>query len=125
MRIAYWILTILAVAIITLSAIPDVMVSPEAVEIFANMGYPTYLLPFLGVAKFLAVIAVLQPWFRTVKEWAYAGLVFDVIGAIYSHICVGHPAAYIIFASVALALVFGSYFTLRALESRQHTAGVV
>jgi uncharacterized membrane protein YphA (DoxX/SURF4 family) len=53
---------------------------------------PAYLLPFLGIAKVLGVIAILIPGFPRLKEWAYAGLTFDLAGAMYSGISVGDPA---------------------------------
>ena len=48
------------------------------------MGYPAYLIPFLGWAKLLGVVAILVPGFPRIKEWAYAGLFFDLLGATYS-----------------------------------------
>ena len=74
-----------------LASIPDVLRLPQAVSIFGHLGYPVYLLPFLGTAKTLGIIAVLVPAFQRLKEWAYAGLVFDVIGALYSHVSVCDP----------------------------------
>jgi hypothetical protein len=32
----------------------------------------------------LGVIAIVTPRYNTLKEWAYAGLFFDLIGALYS-----------------------------------------
>ena len=52
---------------------------------------PTYLLPFLGIAKLLGVIAILVPGYRRIKEWAYAGLMYDLIGATYSVAASGKP----------------------------------
>jgi hypothetical protein len=72
MKIIYWIVTGLMAAFITMSAIPDVLRIPEAIEIFRHLGYPDYLLPFIGIAKLLAVAAILAPDFRKLKEWAYA-----------------------------------------------------
>lgn len=66
------------------SAIPDALLMPIAVKGFAEMGMPAYLLPFLGIAKMLGVVAILIPGFSRIKEWAYAGLMFDLIGATYS-----------------------------------------
>ena len=51
-----------------------------------QLGYPLYILPFLGVAKFLGIVALLVPGFPRLKEWAYAGFTFDLIGAVYSGI---------------------------------------
>ena len=63
-------------AFMLMASIPDILQIPQAVEVFSHLGYPTYLLPFLGTAKTLGVIAVLLPGFRRLKEWAYAGLVW-------------------------------------------------
>ncbi|MBC7898513.1 MAG: DoxX family protein [Saprospiraceae bacterium] len=109
-KIIYWIVTGLMAAFIVMSAIPDILRIPEAVTIFTHLGYPIYLLPFIGVAKILGVIGVLVPGFPRLTEWAYAGLVFDLIGAFYSHIAVGDPVSSWIFPVIALALVLGSYF---------------
>lgn len=114
MRIAYWIVTILMAALMTVSAVPDVLKVAEAVEFMKHLGYPEYLLPFIGVAKLLGVIAVLTPKFPRLKEWAYAGLAFDVIGAAYSHLSVGDPFSLWVFPLIALALILGSYFLYHA-----------
>lgn len=69
------------------------MSSPEWVEIFKQLGYPLYMLPFIGVAKLLGIITLVVPGFPRLKEWAYAGLFFDLTGAVYSGLAVGgfHP----------------------------------
>jgi uncharacterized membrane protein YphA (DoxX/SURF4 family) len=66
------------------SALPDIISADIAVKGFADIGYPAYLVPFLGIAKLLGVIAILIPGFPKIKEWAYAGLMFDLLGAVYS-----------------------------------------
>ncbi|MEO5600634.1 MAG: DoxX family protein [Cyclobacteriaceae bacterium] len=68
------------------SAIPDILMVPEAVAFIAKLGYPRYLIPLLGVAKFLGVVASMVPGFPRLREWAYAGLFFDLVGASYSGI---------------------------------------
>jgi hypothetical protein len=113
----YWILTGLASAFMIMASIPDVLQIPDAVAVFTRLGYPRYLLPFIGIAKILAVIAILSPVFSRLKEWAYAGLVFDLIGALYSHIAVGDSVGNWIFAVVALLLVTGSYVLFRMKQS--------
>jgi len=109
----YWVVTGLMAAFMLMASVPDVLRLPQAVEIFGHLGYPTYLLPFLGTAKILGVIAVLVPGFDRLKEWAYAGLVFDVTGALYSHLSVGDPVSVWGFALIALVLVSGSYAVAR------------
>ena len=93
-----------------MSSIPDILVVPNAVAIVStHLGYPMYFIPFLGVAKFLGVIAILFPGFPRVKEWAYAGFVYDLAGAIYSAIAVGDPAGKWMPIFIGLALITASY----------------
>ena len=109
----YWIITSLMATFMLLASIPDVLRLPQAVSIFGHLGYPVYLLPFLGTAKTLGVIAVLVPAFQRLKEWAYAGLVFDVIGALYSHLSVGDSPSGWMPALIGSVLVGGSYLSYR------------
>lgn len=84
----YWITTGLFSAFMLFTAIPDFIQQPEAVTFITALGYPGYIVPFLGVAKILGSIAILVPRYPRLKEWAYAGLFFDLIGATYSNIAV-------------------------------------
>ena len=88
-NIFYWIFTGLFAAGMLFSAIPDIICAPEAVTFMTQLGYPLYFIPFIGVAKVLGVIAILMPGFPRIKEWAYAGLMYDLIGAIYSVTAIG------------------------------------
>ncbi|HET7615755.1 MAG TPA: DoxX family protein [Bacillales bacterium] len=89
-----------------LGAVSDILSVPSAVAGFRHLGYPVYLLPFLGTAKLLGVIAILSPRFPRVKEWAYAGFTIELTGAMYSTLAVGDPwASFLIW----YALVIGSY----------------
>jgi uncharacterized membrane protein YphA (DoxX/SURF4 family) len=56
-------------ALLLLSAVPDVLRVPGALAVFNHLGYPPYLLVFLGTAKILGVVAVLVPGFPRIKEW--------------------------------------------------------
>ncbi len=112
----YWIITSLMAAFMLLASIPDVLRLPQAVSIFGHLGYPVYLLPFLGTAKTLGIIAVLIPAFQRLKEWAYAGLVFDVIGALYSHLSVGDSPSGWMPALIGLVLVGSSYLSYRLIS---------
>ena len=116
--IIYWAVTGLFAAFMLLSAMPDVFRVPDAVAIFDHLGYPEYLLPFLGIAKILGSVAVLLPGLVRLKEWAYAGLVFDLSGALYSHLSVGDGAGAWIFPILGLTLAIGSYLMWRARAAR-------
>ena len=83
-NLLYWIITGLFSAFMLYSAVPDIVSSPDAIKFMNHLGYPDYFLPFIGVAKLLGIIAILIPGFARIKEWAYAGLAFDLTGATYS-----------------------------------------
>ena len=113
-----WIVTGLMAALMLLSAVPDVLRIPGALLVFQHLGYPPYLLVFLGTAKILGVVAVLLPGLPRIKEWGFAGLTFDVSGALYSHLSIGDPPSAWTPAVVALALVGGSYIAYQMRRSR-------
>lgn len=87
--ILFWVFTVLFCGFMLTSTIPNILSAPEWVDIFKQLGYPLYMLPFIGVAKLLGIIALLVPGFPRIKEWAYAGLFFDLTGATYSGLAVG------------------------------------
>jgi len=113
-----WAVTGLMAALMLLSAVPDVLRIPGALAVFGHLGYPPYLLVFLGTAKILGVAAVLAPGIPRLKEWAFAGLTFDLTGALYSHLSVGDPASVWMPAAIGLALMAGSYVAYRTRPSR-------
>ncbi|MEO6305304.1 MAG: DoxX family protein [Bacteroidia bacterium] len=108
-NILYWIFTGLFSAFMFMSAVPDIMVMQLAVDGFKEMGLTKDLVPFLGVAKALGVIVILIPGFPRLKEWAYAGLVIDLVGAIYLIICTGKSAENWVPVFIPLTLGFLSY----------------
>lgn len=109
-KITYWVLTGLFAFVMTGSAIPNIMVNPMSVQGFHEMGYPTYIIPFLGWAKLLGSVAILVPGFPRLKEWAYAGLIFDLLGATYSVANSGKDVVQWAPMFIFVALGFGSYF---------------
>ena len=78
-------------------------------ESIASLGYPEYLMTILGTAKLLGVIALLIPGFPKLKEWAYAGFTFDLVGASVSHGFSGHSTKEILIPIVLLVVASGSY----------------
>lgn len=111
--ILYWVFTGLFSFFMLGSAIPDILSVEMAKQGFASIGLPAYLLPFLGWAKTAGVAAILIPGFAKIKEWAYAGLIFDLLGAMYCIAAAGKPASD--WAGIILPLTIGfiSYFYYR------------
>lgn len=104
-KILYWIFTGIFSFFMLGSALPDIVSADLAVNGFAGLGLPAYLVPFIGIAKALGVLAILIPGFPRIKEWAYAGLMIDLIGATYAMISVGIPAGD--WTPVFLPIAFG------------------
>jgi uncharacterized membrane protein YphA (DoxX/SURF4 family) len=110
LNIYYWVSTILLAAFMGLGSISNVIKSPEAVQMISGLGYPEYIIPFLGIAKILGSIAILIPQFKRIKEWAYAGLFFDLLGAFYSIINKEGFQVQMIFMILPISILFLSYF---------------
>ncbi|MBS2022707.1 MAG: DoxX family protein [Deltaproteobacteria bacterium] len=106
-KLLYWIPTMQILLVSVLGGLLDAVQTDEALQVFRHLGYPDYFSTLLGVAKILGAIALVLPVSRTVKEWAYAGLTFDLGGAIVSILAVGDPAwrvAIPVYAMVMLQL---------------------
>lgn len=84
-NILYWVFTILFAALMIFSAAGGIQPTADTIKIMHDwLGFPVYFIQFISIAKLLGSIAILIPGLYRVKEWAYAGLFFDLAGAIYS-----------------------------------------
>jgi hypothetical protein len=108
-NIWYWVITLLFAAFMLFSAIPEILMVPDGVTVITSLGYPKYFVPFIGVAKVLGIIAILIPGFKRIKEWAYAGLFYDLLGAIYSACAIGFQPPVLILL-LPIGFLFLSYF---------------
>jgi len=106
----YWVFTSLFATFMIFTSIGDVTNNEEAIKFMnGQLHYPGYIIPFIGWAKILGVIAILIPGFPKIKEWAYAGMAFDLIGATYSVIAVVGLQLQESFMLVPFALGAASY----------------
>jgi len=87
--IAYWITTILLALMLLLGGITEFARQPDTLQGMRKLGYPDYLMLILGTWKILGTIAILAPRLPRAKEWAYAGIFFDLTGASASHTMAG------------------------------------
>jgi uncharacterized membrane protein YphA (DoxX/SURF4 family) len=88
--IGYWATTGLLTLAMTGSAVfMELAHAPRMVQTLAHLGYPEYLPTLLGTWKLLAVAALLAPRAARLKEWAYAGIMLDFTGALFSHLSLG------------------------------------
>ena len=109
-NIAYWIVTGLFPLMMLGGGTMDALAVPEGVEMVGtHLGYPTYFIQYIGVAKVLGAIMLLIPGWPRLKEWAYAGFCYDLLGAIWSAISVGDPVSMWLPIILFLGVLFASY----------------
>ncbi len=87
----------------------DVLRAPPVVQTIVALGYPAYLASILGVWKLLGAAAIAAPALPRLKEWAYAGVLFDLSGAALSHGLSGDPASKVAVPLVLLAIAAVSW----------------
>jgi hypothetical protein len=76
--IGYWVTTGLLVFCMT-GGIFEMLGLKTTMNGIMRLGYPSYIIPALGLGKVL-------------KEWAYAGILFNMMGSFVSHVAVRDPA---------------------------------
>lgn len=84
----------------------SVFSGPLVTDVLASLGYPAYVLVILGIFKIPGAITLVAPGLLRFKEWAYAGIVFELSAAVASHALCGHTqelTAPIILLGLALA----------------------
>jgi uncharacterized membrane protein YphA (DoxX/SURF4 family) len=86
----------------------DILRVPQVRGLIGRLGYPSYFLVILGIWKLLGAVALAIPRFPRLKEWAYAGVLFDLTGAVASQVAsglidAGTMAYPIVMAGVAVA----------------------
>jgi uncharacterized membrane protein YphA (DoxX/SURF4 family) len=117
-RSTYWICTLATAFVFLSGGIAHLLQVPQVVEgISTHLGYPLYVVLLLGVWKVLGGVVVLLPRMPLIKEWAYAGMMFDLTGASVSHVAVGDDLRHVVVPLVIAVVVAGSW-ALRPDERR-------
>jgi hypothetical protein len=105
--IVYWATTgLLSVGLLG-SGFAKLSAQAPLVENMNHLGFPPYLLSILGFWMVAGAIVLLVPGAARVKEWAYAGVVFQMTGAAASHMFAGdalsQSAPTLFFVGLAIA----------------------
>ncbi|UPT69057.1 MAG: DoxX family protein [Sphingobacteriales bacterium JAD_PAG50586_3] len=116
-KITYWVSTVLFAGFMAFTAIPNILGNADSVGLFTSLGFPLYMQGFIGMAKLLGSIALLVPAFPRIKEWAYAGLFFDLSGAMYAVMALGAPFTDWSFFLIFIAVEAVSYFSYHKLQA--------
>src|SRR5258708_22415882 len=106
--IAYWVTTALTAFVFLSGGATDLARPDFLMEGMTKLGYPPYFVLILGAWKVLGGIVVLTPRLPRLKEWAYAGVVFDLTRAASSHAAVGDPAGKIAAPLIIAGIVMAS-----------------
>jgi len=108
-NVGYWVCTVLLVVFMLPGGIFEVMRSPQLVQNTEKLGYPLHFIVFLGVWKILGSIALLVPKFPLLKEWAYAGIFFDLTGAAVTNAANHGPAWHVATPLLIMGVLYGSW----------------
>jgi uncharacterized membrane protein YphA (DoxX/SURF4 family) len=106
---AYWGTTALTAFAFLTGGLADLARGPAMVSGMAHLGYPSYFMLILGAWKVLGAVAIVAPRFPRLKEWAYAGMAFDLTGAALSHAAVGDPASKVLVPLLILGIAAASW----------------
>ena len=106
---AYWGTTGLVALVFAGGGLFDLSGAPPVLEAMQHLGYPAYFAAILGTWKVLGAVAIAAPGTPRLKEWAYAGMLFDLSGAAVSHAASGDAAAQVAVPLVLLTLVAASW----------------
>ena len=123
-RIAYWTTTVLVAFFMSGGVTQILQFKANPHGVVPQLGYPMYFFAILGFWKVLGAIAILVPRRPRLKEWAYAGIFFDLTGAAASCAAVG---VYGIYAFHILAPLFLTCLTVAswALRPESRTIGIL
>ncbi len=119
---AYWIFTVLAALLFAVPGAALLLRVPHFTKDMAGLGYPVYFLMILGTWKLLGALAILAPRLPRLKEWAYAGMIFDVTSAAISRLVMGDSIIKIIAPLFVAAIVLLSWRLRPAERANLHWA---
>jgi uncharacterized membrane protein YphA (DoxX/SURF4 family) len=108
-NIGYWVATGLVAVGFLVGGVFDLSRSAAVIAGLQHLGYPSYFAALLGTWKVLGAVAIVAPRFPRLKEWAYAGIAFDLSGAVVSHAAVGDGADKWLAPLVLLAIAVASW----------------
>ncbi|MFP7655367.1 DoxX family protein [Chryseobacterium proteolyticum] len=110
-KIIFWTATIVLILWEGVMPAATLLFAPEYVNAGTKaLGYPDYFAYALIICKILGIVAIsFNKVPDKIKEWAYAGLAFNLIFAFISHACVDGNPGYMLMPLVFLAVLMISY----------------
>ena len=108
-RLLFWVFTGLLAALMVGSAARALLDYAWARASFEHLGYPTYIIVPLEIAKLLGVAAVLSNVSPFLKNLAYAGFFYHLLLALSAHVAAGDGPEMMVAAASGLVLLAGSF----------------
>ena len=115
MKWIYWTATGLLSLMMLASAGMYLVRTDQVSQIFTGLGFPTFIVVPLAIAKLLGILAITTRKSPALTEWAYAGFCFDFLLALGAHLNAGDGD--FVGPLVALVLLAASYATGRTVRS--------
>ncbi len=115
LKIVHWIFTGLISALMLMSASMYFVKNDEIQLAFTGFGFPTWLIYPLAIAKILGVLMLLTKFNKTLTEFAYAGILFNLLLAFGAHTAIGDGES--MGAIIGLVLWIGSFSTFKLMTT--------
>lgn len=121
-KIACWVATLIFALLMVMDGIGGITRQEAGVEVMKLLGYPIYFLSISGIAKILGAVAIVQNHFKTIKEWAYAGVAVNLYGASMSWFFAGGGAFEMVFPIIVFGMMLIPYLLWKKMERSQLTS---
>lgn len=110
-KLIFWIATAILIIWEGIMPLGTLLFAPQYVNAGTKpLGYPDYFAYALIISKVVGVTAIFYPKTPSkLKEWAYAGLTFNLIFAFISHAMVDKNIGFMLLPLVILAILIISY----------------
>ena len=126
--ITYWVVTVLIALETLVGGVTDLIhgrsilvAGPSVADVVTHLGYPLYFVRIIGFWKVLGGIVLLVPDYPRLKEWAYAGIFFELSGAAASWLACEHNIGEAVAPMLLALLALGSW----ALRPQHRILGVL
>jgi len=118
-KIIFWITTIIILLMEAVMPLSTILFAPEYVNAGTKpLGYPDYFAYTLIIFKVMGATALIIPKLHPkIKEWAYAGLTFNLMFAVISHLAVDKNISYILMPFVVGIILGISYFCNQKIQN--------
>jgi uncharacterized membrane protein YphA (DoxX/SURF4 family) len=113
----YWIATIAVAMAFVATGLGNLFHFDHIAHDMQLLGYPVYFMTLLGLWKVLGALTIVIPGLPRLKEWAYAGILFDLTGAAFSRAASGHGLSMVAIPMVIACVAMLSW-QLRPIQRR-------